>query len=136
MPLETADAVSSSSGFGAPTTIWRFDSDSLDSSDGLLESLPPSAPRTVSVLEGTHLSPVVFKLAANQIDPSLELLLGAQSFAFGSEEACMPLVDAACDWLWPSGMSTPTRVLEAAVAGEAEDGDGTIVDADFVDVKE
>jgi hypothetical protein len=135
-PQETADAVSSSSGFGAPTTIWRFDSDTLDSSDGLLESLPPSAPRTVSVLQGTHLSPVVFKLAANQIDPSLELLIGAQSFAFGSEDACAPLVDAACDWLWPSGMSTPTRVLAGAAEGDDADDDGTVVDAEFVDVNE
>lgn len=128
-PEETASAVSTSSGFAAPTTLWRFGNDNLDSSDDLLQALPPSAPRSVAVLEGTHLSPVVFRLAASEIDPSLGMLLGAQSFSFGSEEAVAPLVDTLCEWLWPTGMAGAPRAIEAAAA----EGDG-IVDAEFIDV--
>lgn len=131
-PQETAETVSSSAGFGASNAIWRFDKDTLDSSDDLLEALPPSAPRTVSVLSGTHLSPVVFTLAASEIDPSLELLLGRQSFSFGSEEAVAPLINAICEWLWPTGMTSSPRRITSAGSVRADDVE--TVEAEFVDV--
>lgn len=108
----------------ASTTLWRFSTDDFDCSDGLLESLPGGAESALIELEGSHLTPVVFRLEAAEIDPALELLLGSgRGFSFGSREAVAPLCDAVCDWLWPSP-SAPPPMVEAASSGVEELGHG------------
>ena len=95
----------------ADTRVWQFRGDALDSSDGLLGSLPPEARVERVVLNAApgHLTPVVFSLEAADIDPTLALLLGSnRAFSFGDEDALAQLCDALCDWVWPSGMATPT----------------------------
>ena len=107
------------------TAIWRFEGDGLDSSDGLVEALQAkSSPHMRESLAGSHLSPVVFRLEAKDIDPALELLLGSgRGFSFGSASAVEPLCDALCEWIWPSGMAKAPKQL----VGSAEaDPDGAV----------
>lgn len=99
------------------TAVFRFEDDRLDSSDGLLDALPTGAPRDVTTLDGTHLSPVVFRLTASDIDPALSLLLGSErGFSFGDAAAVELLCDAISEWIWPSGMAAGPRALTSASA--------------------
>ena len=107
----------------AETTLLRFEGDNLDSADGLLAALPASARASTRTLDGErgHLTPVVFRLDASEIDPALELILGSgRGFSFGSAESLEPLCDALCEWAWPEGMK-PTKALSGAVDAEVVD---------------
>jgi len=112
--------------YAAPSTrLWRFGTDNLDSSDGLLAALPPSSLCTRTDLAGlSHLAPVVFRLEAKDVDPNLELLLGSgRGFSFGDAAACAPLCDELCNWLWPSKMAPRVIAAAAGAAAEEEDDD-------------
>ena len=130
-PSELEEAIRSTYS-ARSTSIWRFEGDGLDSSDGLVQALSEKpSPHTRESLAGSHLSPVVFRLEAKDIDPALELLLGSgQGFSFGSTSAVEPLCDALCEWIWPSGMAkAPKRLVGAA---EAEPDDATAVDVEVL----
>ena len=107
-----------------PLTLLRFDLDDLDSSDRLLDALPPEVAQGVRVtrLPGGHLAPVFFRLDPADIDPALALLLGgargAGGFAVGSSEALEPLCEAVCAWIWPGAKAPPP--LLTARADESE----------------
>ena len=106
----------------ADTRLWQFRDDALDSSDGLLGALPAEAPVDRVEVDSApgHLTPVVFRLEAADIDPTLALLLGSnRAFSFGDAAALDGLCDALCEWVWPSGMATPTtRALEGGATSE------------------
>lgn len=128
-PEELTAAVSSrglSAGDGGGdrrTLVARFEGDTLDSSAALLDALPARAAPTTALLEGSHLTPVVFRLDAAAIDPALAMLLGnGQGFSFGSAALVEPLVDSLCEWMWPSGMaSRAIRQLSGTAATAADD---------------
>lgn len=105
------------------TLVARFEGDTLDSSSALLDALPAQAAPTTALLEGSHLTPVVFRLDAAAIDPALAMLLGnGQGFSFGSAALVEPLVDSLCEWMWPSGMAPrATRQLSGTAATTAAD---------------
>jgi len=122
-PLELEAAVSRR--YAAPqTSLWRFEDDTLDSTERLLEVLPADAPRSFLELRGLrgHLTPVCFRLSASDIDPSLALLLGSsRGLSFGSREAVEELANNICDWIWPSGMSAPTVANVLPASNSAQD---------------
>ena len=101
-----------------PLTLLRFEFDDLDSSDRLLDALPPEVAQGVRVtrLPGGHLAPVFFRLDPADIDPALALLLGGAmgsgGFSVGSSEALEPLCEAVCAWIWP-GAKVPPLLLSA-----------------------
>lgn len=107
-----------------PLTLLRFEFDDLDSSDRLLDALPPEVAQGVRVtrLPGGHLAPVFFRLDPADIDPALALLLGGAmgsgGFAVGSSEALEPLCEAVCAWIWPGAKAPPP--LLTARADESE----------------
>ena len=107
-----------------PLTLLRCEFDDLDSSDRLLDALPPEVAQGVRVtrLPGGHLAPVFFRLDPADIDPALALLLGGAmgsgGFAVGSSEALEPLCEAVCAWIWPGAKAPPP--LLTARADESE----------------
>ena len=107
-----------------PLTLLRFEFDDLDSSDRLLDALPPEVAQGVRVtrLPGGHLAPVFFRLDPADIDPALALLLGGAmgsgGVAVGSSEALEPLCEAVCAWIWPGAKAPPP--LLTARADESE----------------
>lgn len=116
-PAELDRAVANRYDPALETTLLSFAGDALDSSEGLLDALPPTARVARSTLDDAptgHLTPVCFSLQASDVDPTLAMLIGDRGFTFGDPAACEPLVDALCEWAWPSGMAAPTsRVLGA-----------------------
>jgi len=112
-PVELDEAIERS--FSASNTgIWRFANDDLDSSQSLLDAMPETAIYTLKELEGSHLSPVVFRLEAEQIDPSLAMLAGSRGFKFGDAVALEPLIQSVANWIYP-------KRLPSANAEEVED---------------
>jgi len=104
------------------TMLWRFDADDLDCSDALLPAFPPAASVDVTVLRGSHLSPVAFTIAPTEIDPILGALLGAQgvqTLSLGDEAVIESIVESVVSWLWPRELKAP-RVLAPAASEEAE----------------
>jgi hypothetical protein len=118
-PLELDEAMKTR--YAVPSTkVFRFNGDKLDSSDALMTALPPSAKCDMTALVGSHLSPVVFRLTGEDIDPALALLLGTnRGFTFGDTKAIEPLCDALSEWIWPSGMASGPPAL-AAATGDVE----------------
>lgn len=106
------------------TSIIRFESDQLDSSDGLLDSLPAAASVSRELLPGGHTAPVCFGFDAAELDPRAVALLGGLStISLGDEEQVAEIADAVADWILPDGMRRPKRqrVLTAGGAqGTAE----------------
>ena len=126
-PAELDAEVATWFGAASPTpqlTLLRFDLDDLDSSNRLLDALPPEVAQGVRVtrLPGGHLAPVFFRLDPADIDPALALLLGGAmgsgGFAVGSSEALEPLCEAVCAWIWPGAKAPPP--LLTARADESE----------------
>jgi hypothetical protein len=120
-PAELDAEVATWFGAASPTpqlTLLRFDLDDLDSSNRLLDALPPEVAQGVRVtrLPGGHLAPVFFRLDPADIDPALALLLGGAmgsgGFSVGSSEALEPLCEAVCAWIWP-GAKVPPPLLSA-----------------------
>ena len=126
-PAELDAEVATWFGAASPTpqlTLLRFDLDDLDSSNRLLDALPPEVAQGVRVtrLPGGHLAPVFFRLDPADIDPALALLLGGAmgsgGFSVGSSEALEPLCEAVCAWIWPGAKAPPP--LLTARADESE----------------
>uniref|UniRef100_A0A7S4BHR6 CHAT domain-containing protein n=1 Tax=Chrysotila carterae TaxID=13221 RepID=A0A7S4BHR6_CHRCT len=49
------------------TSIWKFEQDDLDSSQRLIDALPPSTPRLFAEFAGTHTAPVLLDLSPADI---------------------------------------------------------------------
>lgn len=120
-PDELERAVAASEGRRPRTLLVRFADDTLDSSPALLNAMPAGAAPTSATLDGQHLTPVVFRLDAEAIDPALAALLGnGRGFSFGSPAGVEPLVEEISRWIWPSSMSAAPALKQAAAADDEQ----------------
>lgn len=88
--------------FYAPSTcFFRFESDELDCSAQLMESIGSLAETREVRLPGQHLSPVAVK---QELDASMASLLGVRSLTIGDSSGTKTTADALVKWLVPEVM--------------------------------
>jgi hypothetical protein len=110
--------------------LFKFDDDDLDSSTRFIECFEGSDVM-MSILPGTHLTPVYLRLGIDDLDLddfSKEMADtatgGFQNFSFGDEDLLDALVEEVSDWMLgkpPSGRRPAPKQIAGVVDAEIED---------------
>ena len=115
------------------TRLFSFDDDTLETTQDFVMDCSGPGP-TVSGLEGTHLTPVYFKVDLDEVDDippearemAQEAMGGLKSFSFGNEEQLQALVQEVCDWILGKGPARPPKWQRELprIASTSSDGRG------------